>query len=103
MRISVFTSDANPSIDSPIYHLSRRRAEEEVKQGLSTRISARAIQRCRPTDGDSDLIGRERAIPPAKHLNKLQRPPRIHYPVPAVADHRKRWRLSFLNGNETGE
>jgi len=102
MRISVFTWDSNPVVDSPLYHISRRRADEELLQGISVRIGKRAIQRCQPNDCNADLMAKDRAIPPATKLNKLQRPPRTHYPVPAVADHRKRWRLSFLNSNGTG-
>src|SRR5437588_10167046 len=103
MRISVFTSDVSPSVDSPIYHLSRRRAEEEVRRGLSIRVSPRAIQRCQPPDRDYDPLPKGTLVPPVKILNKLQRPPRIHYPIPAVGDHRKRWQLSFLDDNATGE
>jgi hypothetical protein len=95
MRISVFTSDANPTIDPPLYHVSRRRAEDEVQQGISVRIAAHAIQR-RPPDQDRDAV-----IPLAKRPNKLQRPPRIHYPIPAHGDHRKRWLSAFLNRTET--
>src|SRR6267378_8411594 len=94
MRISVFTSDSNPTLDSPLYHISRRRAEDEVQRGISVRIAPRAIQR-RPLDQ-----GRGAVIPQTKWLNKLQLPPRINYPIPAVGDHRRRWHLAFLNRTE---
>jgi hypothetical protein len=94
MRISVFTFDSNPAVDSPLYHISRRRAEDELQRGISVRIAPHAIQR-RPLDQ-----GRGAVIPLTKRLNKLQRPPRINYPIPAVADHRKRWHSAFLNRTE---
>ena len=48
------------------------------------------------------LLGKG-VIPFARIPNPMQRPERIHYPIPACADHRLSWRYRFMIQDEDDE
>jgi hypothetical protein len=50
MKISVFSFDANPAVEVPIYRLTKRRAQDEVDRRISDWIGPYEIQRRDPHD-----------------------------------------------------
>jgi len=43
-----------------------------------------------------ELLGQGNLIPFGKVQNKMLKPKPIHYPIPALGDHRIRWQNSFM-------
>jgi hypothetical protein len=98
----VFAWDANPSVDRFAFKQSEVRAAKLVQSGRGCFVTPpdgfRSVPLFPPVEVRLERAARNTVRPIARIINKLQRPPRIHYPVPAAGDHRKRWYLSFLSG-----
>ena len=100
----VFAWDANPSIDRFAFKQSEARATELVRSGRGYFVTPPdgypAVQLSPPPEIELERSARNIVALRTRILNKLQRPPRLHYEVPAVGDYRKRWRKRFLPGSD---
>jgi len=96
----VFAWDANPSIDRFTFKQSEVRAIELVRSGRGYFVTPPdgypAVQLAPPSEIELERSARNAVALRTGILNRLQRPPRLHYEVPAVGDHRKRWRKRFM-------
>jgi len=99
----VFAWDANPSIDRFAFKQSEVRATELVRSGRGYFVTPpdgfQSVQFFPPAEAQLEHVPTKTVLP-VRILNKLQRPPRLHHEVPAVGDHRKRWRKRFLQGQD---
>jgi hypothetical protein len=98
----VFAWDANPSIDRFAFKQSEARATELVQSGRGYFVTPHdgytAVQLSPPAEIGLERSAGKTVALPTQILNKVQHPPRLHYSVPAVGDHRKRWLKRFLPG-----
>jgi hypothetical protein len=100
MSIRVYGGRQNPAVDPFLYRCSNSSGEFTVSSGRGKFITAPdgrlAVQLL---SGVKTMRERARRNPIkvfARVIDKLTHPPRLHYPVPAVADHRLAWINSFM-------
>jgi hypothetical protein len=102
MRMNVYEWNALPGVDRRLYPLSAKRAQEFVSDGHAKFIllpsGHRAIQKLPPVEILADRAARNTLTPYGRGPVGLQnQPPRLHYPVPAIGDHRLSWRYDFMH------
>lgn len=102
MATRVYAWDANPSVDRFFYKLSVRRAQSEILdtfQGFKIKLpdGRMAVQLYPPVEVEQERGARNAVLVLARKTDPLQHPPRLHYAVPAVCDHRLRWQQHFLS------
>jgi hypothetical protein len=107
MATRVYVDGANPAVDRPIYKQSVVRAQQIVDR-LEGRFftlpdGRRAVMLYPSREVAQERSARNAVLVIARVLDPRQHPPRLHYPVPAVVDHRLRWHNRFLIQNSADE
>ena len=100
MAISVFDWNSDPATDRRLYPLSNARGDEMVWSGAGTYITVngrRCIQKTAPAEVHQEKSARNQVLPYGRGpVGLINAPPKLRYPIPAVADHRLRWQLRFM-------
>lgn len=89
MSRRVFAWDANVLVDSRLYNLSDKRAEEELSRGVAMRIflpDGRWALRLIPKR-EEIIPGFNNLVPFGRVYNPMLHPPGLHYEVPRAGDH----------------
>lgn len=102
MRMNVYEWDAIPGVDRRLYPLSANRAEELVRDGRGAFVTLangrRAVQKLAPVEILAERSARNILTPFGRGpVGKVNAPPKLNYPIPAVRDYRLAWRYSFMH------
>jgi hypothetical protein len=110
MSVPIYAWDADPVRDRRLYGLSVRRADELVASGCGQNIvldsgGRRAVRKFPPTEVLAEHNARSQVFAHAKGrpMGALIRPARLHYPVPACADRRRRCLARFMTPEKIAE